>query len=224
MLNLSHRNGITPKSKKGRIMISLEKTVFTGEALQALVAMQSEYTSLAQIKECAKYFSDSHDNEYQAIAIFNDGTMLHITDNGDGEGLQYNNEWESDFIIFVSKVVASYKGMDLCFEFDTLLDLYDNTVTNFDNKQNLLLDLLISDYYNYDISLLVTYVAENACIFEGSRSDYAYELIEDCYDTKAMGNLANYIDYEAFARDMELNSEIQELDYNIYWTNPNDIY
>jgi len=204
-------------------MISLEKTVIAGEALQTLVAMQSDYTSLAQIKECAKYFSDSHDIDYQAIAIFSDGTMLHITADEDG-GLQYNNEWESDFIAFVSKVVASYKNIDLCFEFDTLLDLFDNTVTDFDNKQNLLLDLLISDYWNHDISLLVTYVAENACIFEGSRSDYAYELIEDCYDTKSMGALANYIDYESFGRDMELNGEIQEIAYNVFWTNCGDIY
>lgn len=204
-------------------MISLQKTVFNGEALQALVAMQSEYTSLAQIKECAKYFSDSHDNEYQAIAIFNDGTMLHITTDEDG-GLQYNNEWESDFIAFIIKVVSSYKGMDLCFEFDTLLDLFDNAVTDFDNSKNLLLDLLISDYWNHDISLLVNYAAENACIFEGSRSDYAYELIQDCYDTKNMGELQNYIDYESFARDLELGGDIQELDYNVYWTNPNDIY
>jgi len=204
-------------------MISLEKTVFAGESLQAIVAMQSEYTSLAQIKECAKYFSDSHDNEYQAIAIFNDGTMLHITTDEDG-GLQYNNEWESDFIVFVSKVVASYKGMDLCFEFDTLLDLFDNTVTDFDSSKNLLLDLLISDYYNHDISLLVNYAAENACIFEGSRSDYAYELIQDCYDTKSMGTLANYIDYESFGRDLELGGDIQEIGYNVYWTNAGDIY
>lgn len=205
-------------------MISLEKTVIAGEALQTLVAMQSDYTSLAQIKECAKYFSDSHDIEYQAIAIFNDGTMLHIVDNGDGEGLQYNNEWESDFIAFILKVVASYKDIDLCFEFDALQELFDNTVTDFDNKQNLLLDLLISEYWNHDISLLVIYVAENANIFEGSRSDYAYELIEDCYDTKSMGSLANYIDYDAFGRDLELGGDIQELDYNVYWTNVGDIY
>jgi len=204
-------------------MISLEKTVFAGESLQAIVAMQSEYTSLAQIKECAKYFSDSHDNEYQAIAIFNDGTMLHITTDEDG-GLQYNNEWESDFIVFVSKVVASYKNIDLCFEFDTLLDLFDNTVTDFDSSKNLLLDLLISDYYNHDISLLVNYAAENACIFEGSRSDYAYELIQDCYDTKSMGTLANYIDYESFGRDLELGGDIQEIGYNVYWNNAGDIY
>jgi len=204
-------------------MISLEKTVFAGESLQALVAMQSEYTSFAQIKDCAKYFSDSHDNEYQAIAIFNDGTMLHITTDEDG-GLQYNNEWGSDFIAFIIKVMASYKDIDLCFEFDTLLDLFDKVVIDFDNNQNLLLDLLISDYYNHDISLLVNYVAENACIFEGIRSDYAYELIEDCYDTKSMGTLTNYIDYESFGRDLELGGDIQEIGCNVYWTNPNDIY
>lgn len=204
-------------------MITLQKT-FAGEALQALVAMQSDYTSLAQIKGCAKYFSDSHDIEYQAIAIFNDNTMLRITDDGDGEGLQYNNEWGSDFVTFVSKVVASYKGTDLCFEFDTLLSLFDDTVSDFGTNQNLLLDLLISDYWNYDIATLVNYVAENAQIFEGKPADYAYEIIEDCYDTKSMGTLANYIDYEAFSRDMELNGEIQELAYNVYWTNPNDIY
>jgi hypothetical protein len=204
-------------------MITLEKTIIGGEALNAIVAMQSEYTSLAQIKDCAKYFSDSHDSEYQAIAIFNDGTMLRITDNGNGEGLQYNNEFDSDFVTFVLKVVASYKGMDLCFEFDTLLDLF-SIVENFGTDQNLLLDLLISDYWNYDIGTLVNYVENSACIFEGSSSDYAYELIEDCYDTKSMGTLANYIDYEAFARDLELNGEIQELAYNVYWTNPNDIY
>jgi len=204
-------------------MISLEKTVFAGESLQALVAMQSEYTSLAQIKKCAKYFSDSHDNEYQAIAIFNDGTMLHIATDEDG-GLQYNNEWESDFIVFVSKVVASYKNIDLCFEWDSLPDLFA-IVEDFSENQAKLFDIVLCDYsYSYDLSTLVNYVNENACFFEGSRSDYAYELIEDCYDTKSMGTLANYIDYESFGRDMELKASIQELDYNVYWTNPNDIY
>jgi len=204
-------------------MISLEKTVFNGEALQALVAMQSEYTSLAQIKECAKYFSDSHDNEYQAIAIFNDGTMLHVTTDEDG-GLQYNNEWESDFIAFIIKVMASYKDIDLCFEFDNLVELFD-IVQDFDDNKKALFDIVLCDYsYSYDISTLVNYVAENASIFEGSRADYAQELIDDCYDTKSMGNLANYIDYDAFGRDIELEGGIQEISYNVYWTNPNDIY
>lgn len=35
-----------------------------------------------------------------------------------------------------------------------------------------------------------------------SAEDYAEELISECYDLKNMGNLANYIDYESFARDL----------------------
>ncbi len=38
--------------------------------------------------------------------------------------------------------------------------------------------------------------------------DYAEQLIDDCYDTKAMGALANYIDYEKFARDLQYGGDI----------------
>lgn len=43
-----------------------------------------------------------------------------------------------------------------------------------------------------------------------SLEDYAAELIEEIYDTKSMGNLAYYIDYEKFARDLEIGDG--------YWT------
>jgi antirestriction protein len=35
-----------------------------------------------------------------------------------------------------------------------------------------------------------------------SAEAYAEELVAELYDLKALGNLANYIDYEAFARDL----------------------
>lgn len=38
-----------------------------------------------------------------------------------------------------------------------------------------------------------------------SPEDYAKELISECYDTKDMGDLANYIDYEKFARDLRFD-------------------
>jgi antirestriction protein len=42
-----------------------------------------------------------------------------------------------------------------------------------------------------------------------SVEDYAYEFIDDCYDLeKALGNLAGYFDYRAFARDLELSGDI----------------
>lgn len=49
-----------------------------------------------------------------------------------------------------------------------------------------------------------------------SVEDYAYEFVNDCYDLeKALGNLAVYFDYAAFARDLDLNGDINavELSY-----------
>lgn len=128
----------------------------------------------------------------------------------------------NDFIVFALNVEKHYKKTSL--DLDVLKECFD-IVECFDNNKQALFVLLLNDYsYSYDIETLVYYVAENACIFEGSRSDYAYELIQDCYDTKSMGNLANYIDYDSFGRDLELEGNIQEIGYNVYWTNCGDIY
>ena len=128
----------------------------------------------------------------------------------------------NDFIAFALSVEKAYKKASL--DLDVLKECFD-IVECFDNNKQALFVLLLNDYsYSYDIETLVYYAAENACIFEGSRSDYAYELIEDCYDTKSMGTLKNYIDYESFGRDLELEGNIQEIDYNVYWTNAGDIY
>ena len=128
----------------------------------------------------------------------------------------------NDFIVFALNVEKHYKKTSL--DLDVLKECFD-IVECFDNNKQALFVLLLNDYsYSYDIETLVYYAAENACIFEGSRSDYAYELIEDCYDTKSMGTLKNYIDYESFGRDLELEGNIQEIAYNVYWTNCGDIY
>ena len=135
-----------------------------------------------------------------------------------GSAGKHNN----DFIVFALNVEKHYKKTSL--DLDVLKECFD-IVECFDNNKQALFVLLLNDYsYSYDIETLVYYVAENACIFEGSRSDYAYELIQDCYDTKSMGTLANYIDYDAFGRDLELEGNIQEIAYNVYWTNCGDIY
>jgi|FLYL01.1.fsa_nt_gi antirestriction protein len=50
---------------------------------------------------------------------------------------------------------------------------------------------------------------ERYCGLFESVEDYAYELINDCYDLqKLMGDLASYFDYASFARDLELGSDI----------------
>ena len=92
------------------------------------------------------------------------------------------------------------------------------------NNQKVLFTYVLADYsYSYDLPTLVNYCLENACLFDGSARDYAYELIEECYNVKSIGFLANYIDYESFARDLIRSGDIIELGDNLYWTNPGDI-
>ena len=61
---------------------------------------------------------------------------------------------------------------------------------------------------------------EDVILFEGSKSDYAAELMEDTTDIPDF--LINYIDYDAIARDMELNGEITEIRYHLLVTNANE--
>jgi len=128
----------------------------------------------------------------------------------------------NDFIVFALSVEKVYKKASLDIgELKTCFDV----VSSFDDNKQKLFAVLLSDYsYSYDIESLVNYAENDANLFNGSASNYAYELINDCYDLKSMGTLANYIDYESFGRDMELNGEIQEIAYNVYWTNCGDIY
>jgi len=131
-------------------------------------------------------------------------------------------ELGNDFLVFALSVEKHYKKTSL--DLDVLKECFE-IVEGFDSDKQKLFALLLSDYsYSYDIESLVNYAENDANLFDGSVSDYAYELIQDCYDTKSMGTLANYIDYDSFGRDMLLNGEIVELGYNLVWTNPNDIY
>lgn len=55
---------------------------------------------------------------------------------------------------------------------------------------------------------------EDVCVYPGTASDYAYELIDDCYDLpKMMGNLANYFDYDSFTRDLKLGGDVCEVEF-----------
>lgn len=160
------------------------------------------------------------------VVKFFDGGIIHTLLDGEFDAIQQSQ----DFFDFVAKVVNNYSSVVRNIEYNVVenwqelndcFSLFEDMADN----QKVLFDHVLCDYsYRYDLPTLTNYCIENACLFEGSASDYAYELIEDCYATKSMGTLANYIDYDAFARDMLLNSEIVELGYNLFWTNPHDIY
>lgn len=58
---------------------------------------------------------------------------------------------------------------------------------------------------------------EEVCLFNGSASDYAYDLIDDTCEVPE--NLRYYIDYDAIARDMKINGEIVEINHDLIVTN-----
>ena len=75
--------------------------------------------------------------------------------------------------------------------------------------------------------LIATYLAEQGCtadevlsklddfhIFEGKASEYAAELLEET-QPDIPDFIWQYIDFEAIARDMEINGEINELSYDV---------
>lgn len=61
---------------------------------------------------------------------------------------------------------------------------------------------------------------EDVSIQECTAKDYAYDLIQDCYDLP--DSLAFYLDYEAIARDMQINGEISEINHDLIVTNANE--
>ena len=58
-------------------------------------------------------------------------------------------------------------------------------------------------------------------LFNGSRADYAEDLIADCYEVPDF--LVNYIDYDKFGRDLEINGEITEIAHEVFVINPQDL-
>lgn len=55
---------------------------------------------------------------------------------------------------------------------------------------------------------------EEVGVFFGSRSDYAYEFVNDVYNIE--GVLANYFDYEQFGKDLERDGDIVEFEDNVW--------
>ena len=56
---------------------------------------------------------------------------------------------------------------------------------------------------------------EDYTVTEGTAKDYAEQLVDECGNLEGLPeNLRYYFDYDAFARDMVLNGEIAEFEYN----------
>jgi Antirestriction protein (ArdA) len=53
---------------------------------------------------------------------------------------------------------------------------------------------------------------DDVMIFEGNLRDAAEELFDECYAHDIPENLRHYIDYEAFARDLDMNGDMSEFE------------
>ena len=101
---------------------------------------------------------------------------------------------------------ANINQCNICLWFAELDDLDETSVIQ--------LCFLLELGYNVD-EVLDRY--EDVCLFEGKASDYAYDLINET--TEIPESLRSYIDYDAIARDMQINGEIAEIERELIVTN-----
>ncbi|MEW8119804.1 MAG: antirestriction protein ArdA [Candidatus Thiodiazotropha sp.] len=95
----------------------------------------------------------------------------------------------------------------------TITEWFDE-LDNLDNMETDQLCFLLDRGFSLD-EAVTRY--EEVCIFHGPVEDYARELIEETTDIPE--NLRHYIDYEAIARDMGYNGEIEEIEREVIVTN-----
>ena len=109
----------------------------------------------------------------------------------------------------LAKSVGIHQG-DINFWYDELEELDDNDIIR--------ICFLLNDH-GYNIKdALERY--DEVYLHHGSAEDYAQELIEETTDIPE--NLRFYIDYEAIARDMKINGEINEIERELLVTNAYD--
>ncbi len=97
------------------------------------------------------------------------------------------------------------------------INLWFETLDDLDKFEAQQLTYLLERGFNLD-DALERY--EEVCIYHGTATTYAQELVEET--TEIPESLRYYIDYEAIARDMKINGEIEEIEYEIIVTNGYD--
>ena len=97
------------------------------------------------------------------------------------------------------------------------VNVWFETLENLDEQDTVQLCYLLERGFDLDEALRRY---KEVCIFHGKAADYAQELMEDIIDIPE--NLRFYIDYEAIARDMGYNGEIEELDREVIVTNAHE--
>jgi len=97
------------------------------------------------------------------------------------------------------------------------VNVWFETLEDLDEQETTQLCYLLDRGFDLDEALRRYY---EVYIFHGKAADYAQELMEDITDIPE--NLRYYIDYEAIARDMGYNGEIEEIAHDVIVTNAHD--
>lgn len=117
-----------------------------------------------------------------------------------------------DFIDFCYAIHADEDDPELMFQdYECFPREWYDECPNRDSFDNILRYSELCEQYQKDaVDAFVGWGCEDLENFEdcycgeyNSEKDYAIEVINECYDIeKMMGNLSNYFDYDAFARDL----------------------
>jgi len=113
---------------------------------------------------------------------------------------------------FAPFTVSEYSSID---EVVAIADVLSN-VTNDDDLAKI---TFLQGLYD-DLGILKDKV-DDVNLYHGSRGDYAEQLIDDCYTVPDF--LVNYIDYDKYGSDLEINGEITEIDHEVFVTNPQEL-
>jgi len=97
------------------------------------------------------------------------------------------------------------------------IDTWFNDLDHIADDEAIAIRYLLDTGYNLSEALEKF---DDVQIWRGTAEDYAAELIEECYDLSSIPDTIKYhIDYQSIARDMDLNSEITEIEHNVWITN-----
>ena len=77
---------------------------------------------------------------------------------------------------------------------------------------------LLDNYLVKDYSEALETYEDNVIVYEGcSMYDIAYDMVQESFDfVKIPSNFSNYIDYNALARDLEIEGRYYEIDNSVY--------
>lgn len=164
----------------------------------------------------AKLYANPYGYEYRARGFYFDSLEDYDAKRADLEATGCE-EWEIDYI-----EGDNVKLFEACGISQNTVEVWFNELDHLADDDDLALAVRFLMETVHDLDSAISQ-AGMVNIFNGTREDYAREIIGECGLLESLPhNLREYFDFDAFARDMELNSEITEIAPDVWVTNPQD--